>query len=88
MSMSPVGSIIPIVPVAVVFVEQEKTFCYVVSGGRVRRAPVKVGRMNDQDLEIASGLNEGDEVLLVPPSSEALSGAPVMPEQDAEGGRS
>ena len=56
------------VPVAAVFTEQEKTFCYRVNGGRPEQVNVKVGRMNDKRVEIASGLAKGDRVLLAPPS--------------------
>ncbi len=55
------------VPVAAIFSEQERTYCYRVSGGQVTEARVKLGRMNDQRVEIASGLKQGDEVLLSPP---------------------
>jgi HlyD family secretion protein len=58
------------VPIASVFSEQEQTYCWRVNGGSRQRVPVKVGRMSDTTVEIASGLSEGDKVLLVPPSEE------------------
>jgi len=68
------------VPVAAVFTEQEKTFCYRLNGGEPEQVIVEVGRMNDRRVEIASGLAEGDRVLLAPPST-----APVGGEKPAEG---
>ena len=58
------------VPVASVFSEQERTFCYHVSEGKATRVPVKVGRMNDRRVQILSGLAEGDRTLLTPPASD------------------
>ena len=55
------------VPVAAVFTEQEKTYCYRVDGGQLSRVEVRVGRMNDTRVEIISGLEAGDEVALSPP---------------------
>jgi HlyD family secretion protein len=62
------------VPVAAVFGEQERTFCHRVWGGKVEKVDVKIGRTNDKRVEILSGLAEGDEVMLAPPSSEAPRG--------------
>ena len=63
-------------PVAAIFTEQDKTFCYRVNSGRCEEAPVKLGRMNDRRVEIVSGLKEGDKVLLSPP--------PEMPGEERE----
>jgi HlyD family secretion protein len=57
------------VPVAAVFTEQEKTYCYRPVNGLPVRTEVKIGRMNDTRVELTSGLAEGDKVLLSPPSS-------------------
>ncbi|MGC9454090.1 MAG: efflux RND transporter periplasmic adaptor subunit [Phycisphaerae bacterium] len=55
------------VPVAAVFSEQDRMYCYVVNGGEPERRAVKLGRMNEEKAEVLSGLSEGDEVLLSPP---------------------
>ncbi len=57
------------VPVAAVFTEQEKTYCYRSANGRLGRVEVKLGHMNDTRVQILSGLAEGDKVLLNPPAS-------------------
>jgi len=56
------------VPMAAVFTEQEKTYCWRVSGSSIERVPVKIGRMNDVRVQIVAGLSEGDRVLLSPPA--------------------
>ncbi len=55
------------VPIAAVFAEQEKRYCWRLSGGKRQKVTVKIGRMNDSAVEIVSGLQEGDKVLLVQP---------------------
>ena len=55
------------VPIAAVFTEQEKTFCWRVSDGSPERVDVKIGRMNDMRVQIISGLTEKNRVLLAPP---------------------
>lgn len=57
------------VPVSAVFTEQERTYCYRLTDGQARRAPIKVGRMNDTRVEVVAGLAEGDEILLSPPAT-------------------
>jgi HlyD family secretion protein len=59
------------VPVAAVFTEQELTYCWRLASEKPARAPIKVGRMNDAQVEVVSGLNEGDRVLLKPPEGAA-----------------
>ena len=57
------------VPIAAVFSEQERTFCYVKKGGKSKTVDVKVGRMNDRRVQIVSGLEAGLEILLAPPEA-------------------
>ncbi len=54
-------------PVAAVFTEQETTFCWRVTGGKAVRTDIELGRMNDKQVEVLSGLAAGDRVLLAPP---------------------
>jgi len=57
------------VPIAAVFSEQDKTYCWRMNGSAPQRVSVKVGRMNEKRVEIEAGLAEGDRVLLAPPIS-------------------
>lgn len=60
-------------PVATVYTRQDQTFCYRVDGGgNYERAPVKLGRMNNTQVEILAGLKQGDKVLLAPPRGEQI----------------
>ena len=72
------------VPVATVFTEQEKTYCYRLADGRMERVEVQVGKMNDTHVQILSGLVEGDRVLLTPPVSvERASGDKDKADEDS-----
>ena len=55
------------VPVAAVFTDKGQTICYRKKGDGCKRVVVKVGRMNDTRVEIVSGLDVDDEVMLAPP---------------------
>ncbi len=57
------------VPVAAVFTEQDKTYCWKLDDGQAEKIPVTIGRSNDRRVQIKSGLSAGDKVLLVPPES-------------------
>ncbi len=74
------------VPIASVYSEQDKTFCYRVGdGGSYERAAVQLGRMNNTYVQILSGLQAGDRVLLTPPSGEQVGmGKPKAKEGDDE----
>ncbi len=57
-----------LVPVQAVFRESDgKTYCYVFSLRGLRKVLVATGRDNDLQVEVVSGLKEGDRVSLVPP---------------------
>jgi len=66
------------VPVAAVFTEQERTYVWRLRGGKQEKAQVQVGRMNESRVVIASGLNDGDKVLLAPQEAQQ------QPPQEAE----
>ncbi len=72
------------VPVASVYSEQDKTFCYQVDDkGNYHRAPVQFGRMNNTYVQILSGLQAGDRVLLAPPNGEQIEvNKPKADEED------
>lgn len=52
------------VPVAAIFSEGEKSFCWKVTNGRPEYREVTLGGMNDRRVQVLDGLSEGDEVLL------------------------
>lgn len=60
------------VPVAAVFAEKDTIRCYRCVDGRVTPVNVVVGQMNARRVEIVSGLNQGDVVLLAPPDETTL----------------
>jgi len=82
------------VPIAAVFSEQEKSYCWRVTGGRQERVEVVIGATNDQYAEIRSGLKEGDRVMLVAPRGAAdntkgiVKGAKNGNEKDKAPGKS
>lgn len=55
------------IPIAALFVEGGSTYSYSYDGKDFIRHTVKVGRMNEDLVEITSGLAEGDKVSLVKP---------------------
>jgi len=55
------------VPIQAVTYFDETRVVYVSNGGRPERREVEVGRFSEQFIEIAGGLREGEEVLLLPP---------------------
>ncbi len=56
------------VPVQSIFVEDDKHFVFVESGGKRRRRSVTIGEHNDEFIEVMSGLEEGDIVMLNTPA--------------------
>lgn len=72
------------VPVAAVFTEQEKTFCFRPNGGEPQRVEVEIGRMNETRVQVLSGLAEGDTVLLTPPASIRTDRGNAKEEDDEE----
>ncbi len=63
------------VPIHCVQAEGEEHFCFVVENGKAVQRSVKVGHNNAQRVEILSGLQAGERVLLYDPRvSESVSG--------------
>ena len=71
------------VPIAAVFSEGEDTYCYRTEDGKHKRVPVKIGRSSETRVQILSGLDEDEEVLLAPPPgakpTKKLKERPKMP---------
>ncbi len=62
------GEHLLLLPVQAVFTDDaENVFCYLPDGSDFRKASVLTGRKNEMQVEILSGLNEGDRVSLLPP---------------------
>jgi HlyD family secretion protein len=57
------------VPRQSVFLDAGKTTCFVSKGGRLDQREVEIGRDNNKFAHVRSGLEEGEVVLLSPPSS-------------------
>jgi multidrug efflux pump subunit AcrA (membrane-fusion protein) len=56
------------VPVSAVFKDSKQNIVYVRKGGSTEKRKVTVGVNNLSFVEIKSGLNEGEEILLVEPT--------------------
>ena len=64
-----------IVPIASVFTRQEESYCWTVSpDGQPTRAVVTIGEVSDTQVQILSGLTDGDVVLLAEPSEAKKNG--------------
>ena len=56
-------------PVSAVFKTAEGWAAYVVQRGKARKTPVQLGHRNESTVEVTSGLQDGDEVVLHPPDA-------------------
>ncbi|MFP4173260.1 MAG: efflux RND transporter periplasmic adaptor subunit [Candidatus Hydrogenedentota bacterium] len=71
-------------PMQAVVSDGRQRYVYVVQGGTVQVRPVETGVYNDRFIEIKSGVEEGEQVLLRPPRPE---GATEDEEGDTDGER-
>ncbi|MHC4137273.1 MAG: efflux RND transporter periplasmic adaptor subunit [Planctomycetota bacterium] len=55
------------IPLQAVFAKEGKHYCYRSNGGKPERVEVEPGRSNESFVEVKSGLDEGDKVLLYDP---------------------
>ena len=55
------------VPVQAVTYYDDQRVVYVAGRGAPQRRPIEVGSFSDSFIEIVSGLEEGEQVLLLPP---------------------
>lgn len=65
------------VPVAALFRQGDDWAAFLVKDGRVRTTVIKIGQRNDRVAQVASGLSEGDRVVLRP-SDRIVDGARVQ----------
>ena len=56
------------IPVHAIFNERGEKYCYQWLGKDFKKVPIVIGRLNEDVVEIRSGLEEGDQVSLVEPS--------------------
>lgn len=61
------------VPIQCVTSVKGRQVCYLENGGEPKPVPVEVGMFNNESIEIKSGLQEGDRVLLAPPLGSTAS---------------
>lgn len=54
---------VPILPVEVVNIGKDGSFCYVVEDGVIIRREIETGVTSDSHVEVVSGLKEGDQVI-------------------------
>ena len=80
-----------VVPVNAVFEQQDSMVCHVVRPLGIETRRVELGESNDAIVEVTSGLNDGDQVMLTDPGRAATSAPPAAgagQRQDrAHGGR-
>ena len=53
-----------LIPITAVYSEHGKYFCKKIDGSKAVEQPITIGLMNETDVQILSGLEKGDEVLL------------------------
>jgi HlyD family secretion protein len=53
-------------PASAVFRQDDEWFTYRVDGGRAHLTPVELGQRSDVEVQVLSGLEEGDQVILYP----------------------
>lgn len=66
-----------VVPFQAVVNDPSGSFVWVVENGLAKKRPVQTGTESDLNVEITSGLNEGDSVISSP-SADLMEGMPVM----------
>lgn len=54
---------VPILPVEVVNIGKEGSFCYVVNKGKIEKKDIETGVTSDSMVEVKSGLKKGDQVI-------------------------
>lgn len=66
-----------VVPFQAVVNDPSGSFVWVAENGLAKKRPVQIGTESDLNVEITSGLNEGDSVISSP-SADLMEGMPVM----------
>ncbi|MCK9220105.1 MAG: efflux RND transporter periplasmic adaptor subunit [Bacteroidales bacterium] len=69
------------IPIEAIFNNDSVTFVYQKKGSSVHRQQVIVGASNDNEIIIKAGLQEGDEVLLVPPDKSEKMSLETLPKE-------
>lgn len=71
-------------PLSTLFRDAEGWNCYVVEEGVATRRPVQIGRRNDFEVQITSGVSAGEQVVLHP-SDRISDGTAVVTQDEAAG---
>ncbi len=61
------------IPVLSVYNKKDKYFCMKIVGGSAVETQIEIGKMNDSRVQVLSGLDEGDKVLLVAKSDKGTN---------------
>jgi vacuolar-type H+-ATPase subunit D/Vma8 len=69
------------IPIEAIFNNDSVAFVYKKDGGSVTRQQVIVGQSNDNEIIVKAGLNEKDEVLLVPPEKADNLSLELLPKE-------
>jgi hypothetical protein len=69
------------IPIEAIFNQDSITFVYKKDGGSALRKQVVVGLSNDNEIIIRAGLEENDEVLLVPPEDADKLSVETLPKE-------
>ncbi len=64
LGQSDTNSVVPFIPLDSIFQTQEQAFVYVVQGDKADSKKVELGQVLGGDVEIKSGLSEGDQIIL------------------------
>ena len=62
------------IPVLSVYNKKDRYYCMKIEGGSPAETEITIGKMNESRVEVLSGLDEGDKVLLVAKSEEGTNG--------------
>ncbi len=76
------------IPVLSVYNKKNRYYCMKLQDGTPTETEVTLGKMNESRVQVLSGLNEGDKVLLVAKSEEGIESEKVSDEADASSGNS
>lgn len=74
------------IPVLSVYNKTNRYYCMKLEGGTPVETEITLGKMNESRVQVLSGLNEGEKVLLVAKAEEGIDSADSGDEEDASSG--
>ncbi|MFV1917413.1 MAG: efflux RND transporter periplasmic adaptor subunit, partial [Patescibacteria group bacterium] len=57
-----------LIPQTALVEENSDTYAWIIEGGKAKKVSIKIGASSINDVEVISGVNEGDTVIIRPPS--------------------